>query len=236
MAFAEWIKSDLDFGDIITGSYRVIKLRFSHFLFIFLTTELVGSALSLFFIEKTVEWNTYLAITCSFVSTFLFSSLAGIMFILMVDGFATGKSKSFAEMLAVGIKLLPVVLVSSLIAGVFILLGTTLLILPGITVAVYLSFYMNAIVIRAKGPIDGLKYSFELVKGRWWMVFGVLFLVFILVFVISIAFELLSQRFDIKVISMLVKALLNSFIYVFVCVFFLHLESIKQETTDRLNA
>ena len=150
MAFAEWIKSDIDFGDLISGSFKIIKLRLSHFILIFLFIEMVGSALSVYFLDKTVEWNTYLAISCSFVSTFLFSSLAGIMLILMVEGFATGKSISFAEMIAKGFKLLPAVLASSIVAGILVLLGTTLLIIPGIVVAIYLSFYMNAIVLRAK--------------------------------------------------------------------------------------
>ena len=236
MAFAEWIKSDIDFGDLISGSFKIIKLRLSHFILIFLFIEMVGSALSVYFLDKTVEWNTYLAISCSFVSTFLFSSLAGIMLILMVEGFATGKSISFAEMIAKGFKLLPAVLASSIVAGILVLLGTTLLIIPGIVVAIYLSFYMNAIVLRAKNPIEGLKYSYELVKGKWWTVFGVFFLVFILVLVISILFELLSQNFDIKIVSMVVKSLLNSFTYVLVCVFFLHMESLQQKTTEELNS
>lgn len=236
MAFAEWIKSDLDFGDLITGSFKIVKLRLSHFLLIFLFVELVGSALSFYFLEKTVEWNTYLAITCSFASTFLFSSLAGVMLILMVEGFATGKSISFAEMIAKGLKLLPAILASSVVAGILVLLGTTLLIIPGIIIAVYLSFYMNAIALRAKGPIEALKYSFALVKGKWWTVFGVFFLVFILVLVISILFELLSQNFDMKIVSMVVKSILNSFTYVLVCVFFLHMESIQQKTTGELGS
>lgn len=50
--------------------------------------------------------------------------------------------------------------------------GTLLLIAPGIYLMVVLAFTINAIVLENCSAIDGLKYSMNLVKGRWWATFG----------------------------------------------------------------
>jgi hypothetical protein len=53
-----------------------------------------------------------------------------------------------------------------------IFVGTFLLIIPGIYLLVVLAFTIYAIVSENCSAIDGLKYSMNLVKGRWWATFG----------------------------------------------------------------
>jgi hypothetical protein len=225
MAFADWVKNDLDFGDLITGSFKIIKLRLSHFLLIFLFVELVGNLISNYFTGKTAEWDNYTAIALSFATTFLFSNLSGIMLTMLVGGFASGKSISFAEMVAKGFRILPIVLLTSLMAGFLVLFGTMLLIIPGVAVAVYLGFYLNAIVLRDKGPLEALEYSYKLVKGRWWMVFGVLLLVFVAVFVLVFLFQLLSKSISTTILSVVIQSLISCYVYVLMCIFFFNLEA-----------
>jgi len=228
MAFAEWIKNDLDLGDLISGSFKIVKLRLSHFLLVVVLVEFTGSILSSHFFDKAENLDPYLTIAASFLITFLFSVLENTMLILIVDGFSTGRTLSFAEMLLRGIKLFPLVILSSLITGLIVLLGMALLIIPGILVAVYVAFFQNAIVLRKKGPIDALRYSYELVKGRWWLVFGVLALVFIVVLVLSVTLELISMKIDLMFVPQLFQSLLNGFFSVLLCVFFLNLETREQ--------
>jgi len=236
MAFADWVKNDLDFGDLISGSFKIIKLRLSHFLLIFLLIELLGALISSYFTGKIVDWDTYGAIAASFIVTFLFSNLSGIMLTMLVGGFASGKAISFAEMLSKGIRILPIVLLSSLVAGVLVFFGTLLLIIPGIVIAVYLGFYLNAIVLRDKGPIEALEYSYQLVKGCWWMVFGVLFLVFVAVFVLVLLFQLLSKSIDITIISTVIQSLISCYVYVLICIFFFNLEARQNNESLESNA
>jgi hypothetical protein len=53
-----------------------------------------------------------------------------------------------------------------------IIVGFICLILPGIYLSVRWVFVMYAIVSQNCSAIEGFKYSSELVKGRWWRVFG----------------------------------------------------------------
>lgn len=51
-------------------------------------------------------------------------------------------------------------------------LGMMLLVLPGIFLLVMLCFAPIFVVIDEQGPIQALKSSWKMVKGRWWSVFG----------------------------------------------------------------
>lgn len=53
-------------------------------------------------------------------------------------------------------------------------LGFFLLILPGIFLLVMLCFAPIFVVMDEQGPIEALKSSWKMVKGRWWSVFGTL--------------------------------------------------------------
>jgi hypothetical protein len=50
-------------------------------------------------------------------------------------------------------------------------LGMLLLVLPGIYWGVRLAFTLYAIALEDKGATEGLGYSWNLVRGRWWGVF-----------------------------------------------------------------
>lgn len=59
-------------------------------------------------------------------------------------------------------------LLTNLIAGVIIGIGTLLLIIPGIMLSVYFCFVVQAIIIREKKGLDALQYSYQLILGKWW--------------------------------------------------------------------
>lgn len=79
-------------------------------------------------------------------------------------------------------RFVPGVLIS-ILTGIVVCIGLILLLLPGIYLAVVLGFSLYAVALRGAG-LNAWKYSYQLVKGRWWSVFGSLL-------VIGIAFFLL---------------------------------------------
>ncbi|MEM8605261.1 MAG: hypothetical protein AAGF24_15685, partial [Cyanobacteria bacterium P01_H01_bin.121] len=91
---------------------------------------------------------------------------------------------------------IPIAIVVGIITGILVLIGFILLILPGIWVSVVLTFALPAVALRNCG-FNALAYSRELVKERWWDVFGrgivmgicflILFIPFIILTVLIIA-------------------------------------------------
>ena len=61
------------------------------------------------------------------------------------------------------------------------------LIIPGIYLAIQLSFVLYAITIEGDSGIDGMKSSWALVKGRWWPVFGSVILPQLFIFIPMVA-------------------------------------------------
>jgi len=71
------------------------------------------------------------------------------------------------------------------IIGLFVGLGSVfLLIVPGIIVALYTSFYSYALIVDGKKGLSAFTESYSLVRGRWWPVLGrMLFLVMMMLIV-----------------------------------------------------
>ena len=70
-------------------------------------------------------------------------------------------------------KAVPLVL-GTLLAALLSFLAFIFLIIPGIYVGVKLAFTFCAIALENQGTTGGLRYSWNLVKGRWWGVFWAL--------------------------------------------------------------
>lgn len=59
----------------------------------------------------------------------------------------------------------------SILLVLIVSLGMLLFVLPGIYWGIRLAFTLCAIVLEDKGATEGLGYSWNLVRGRWWGVF-----------------------------------------------------------------
>jgi len=77
-----------------------------------------------------------------------------------------------------------------ILTGSFVILASLFLVIPGIIVAIYLSFYSYVFIIEGEKGMNALRRSWSLVKGNWWKVFGRLILLGI---VSNIIFFLLSS-------------------------------------------
>ncbi|MFS8888906.1 glycerophosphoryl diester phosphodiesterase membrane domain-containing protein [Synechococcus sp. R55.1] len=96
-------------------------------------------------------------------------------------------------------KAVPLVFANILLV-LIVLLGMPLLVLPGIYWGVRLAFALCAIVLEDKGVTEGLGYSWNLVKGRWWGVFWAL-LIFGLTVVVAFLAGIFIFVFTVVVIS-----------------------------------
>jgi len=79
-------------------------------------------------------------------------------------------------------RLLHLILVYIMFVGL-VFAGFIALIIPGLYVSYRLVFSLYATVIDNSSPLDSLSSSWELTKGRWWLVFRSSFLILFVVFV-----------------------------------------------------
>lgn len=61
-------------------------------------------------------------------------------------------------------------IVASILAGLIIIVGTFLLVIPGIIFSIWYAFVFYAVILDKKGATESLKESKNLVVGRWWSV------------------------------------------------------------------
>ena len=87
-------------------------------------------------------------------------------------------------------RLLHLILASILFVGL-VFAGFIALIIPGLYVSNRLIFSLYGTVIENSSAVDSLNSSWELTKGRWWLVFRATFLIFFVVFVPIILISLL---------------------------------------------
>jgi hypothetical protein len=98
-----------------------------------------------------------------------------------IGGIATGSPMTAGEAIGVGFRRGPAFFGASICYFLIIVVGLILLIVPGIwlMVALFLCFY--AVILDRKGPIESLRYSWQLVKGNWWRSAAILTIIGIIV-------------------------------------------------------
>jgi hypothetical protein len=96
-----------------------------------------------------------------------------------------GHRVTWQESLAFALRRLVPLIVLSILASIFTMLGLIALLIGAIYVAVRLSLGSPALLIEDIGPMESLRRSWGLVGGRWWATFAVIVLVSLLVVIIS---------------------------------------------------
>lgn len=83
---------------------------------------------------------------------------------------------------------LPSLILLGILLFTALCVGTLLLIVPGVYLAIALSMATPALVLAGKSPVDAMKYSLELIRGHWWRTLGI----FLVTAVILAAFYILA--------------------------------------------
>lgn len=95
--------------------------------------------------------------------------------ILAVDGVVSGHKKEIKPLYKAAWKKVAKYLLLSMLAGMAVVFGGILLIIPGIIFMVWFSFAQFELVLNDLGVIKSLGRSRNLVRGRFWKVLGRMF-------------------------------------------------------------
>lgn len=71
----------------------------------------------------------------------------------------------------------PIVLKTAIVSGVYIMLLSMLLLIPGIIYSIYWTFSMSITILTGKSGKEAMDHSKSLVQGRWWKTVGFLFVI-----------------------------------------------------------
>jgi len=96
-----------------------------------------------------------------------------------------------------------------ILGGIIIAVGLILIVIPGIYLAVALSPLFVVIIFEESGVSKSITRSFELIKGNWWLIFGLFIVLFIMLITASgvlflltgTVFSFVSQGTVVSVIS-----------------------------------
>lgn len=112
--------------------------------------------------------------------------------------------------------------------AVLVFLGS-LILFPGIFMAVNWMFYVYCIGLCDRKGMDALRHSKDLVRGRWWKTFGYLIVLYMVgIFwnmMIQMAFLPFGEGFVVNTVYTLVTYLTNGFLACVITIFFLNRES-----------
>lgn len=115
-----------------------------------------------------------------------------------------GEPLTVKEAVLESMQLIPAIVLVGLMYGIFIFL-TSIVIFPGIYLAVAWNFYPMAIGLAGARGWDALSHSRSLVKGRWWRTFGVFFVIGLIGMLWNTVFE--------SVCAVLGTGFLNTVVY-----------------------
>lgn len=115
--------------------------------------------------------------------TMMFESIFGPIYvgamIYALSRIKQGQRPTYSEAIVVGLRNWGKLFVAQLIAGILILLGLIVFIVPGIVLLVRYAFLNPAVVLEGATPGEARRRSTELTSGIRWQIFGagILFLV-----------------------------------------------------------
>jgi hypothetical protein len=130
------------------------------------------------------------ALLLSLVATTLFT---GMVVELVADVQDGRRDHNAGELLRAVTPVLGQLILVGIVAGVGIVVGFLLVIVPGLILITIWSVAAPVVVLERPGVFAALGRSRELVRGNGWQVFGVIFILFFLILIVSSAVELAAN-------------------------------------------
>ncbi len=180
---------DLTAGGVIARAFAIYRE---------LLGVLAGAGLLVFAVEAvaTLVLPAALAVAAGLVSIVLTTFYQGMVVALVHDVQDGRRDSSIGELLrSVSPVVLPLLAVS-LLAGIGIVLGFVLLIVPGLFLLTIWAVVAPVTVLERPGVIAAFGRSRELVRGHGWTVFAVLLLVFLIILAAAVVAASVAGAMD----------------------------------------
>ncbi len=131
-----------------------------------------------------------LALLLSLIATTLFT---GMVVELVADVQDGRRDHTPSQLLRAATPVLGQLILVGIVAGVGIVIGFILIIVPGLILITIWSVAAPVVVLERPGVFASLGRSRELVRGNGWQVFAVIFVLFFLILIVSAGIELAAD-------------------------------------------
>lgn len=198
----------MGFGELFWKSWQEYRKNFKVFLIIFLLLSVIPSIIyfivsipfSLEFLKlgTNLKFSEILSVIFQLkylIPAIIFGLLVFFLGLLMSASFIYNslyrkKQMSVKETLIGGKKYFWKYFLFSIVYGIFLMGLFLLFIIPGIIFMIFWIFAVYVLIGENKGILESLKNSYDIVKGKWWHVFGFVLLFGLIILGISIVFSI----------------------------------------------
>jgi ABC-type Fe3+ transport system permease subunit len=224
--------------EIISRAKRIYSENFNAILYIILIIYIpINIVLALIPVEDYTELNTYLRVFQMLEG--LIGIIATMAIAFIVKHHVEGKKIGHKEALKESMQKWLAALGTSIIMGIFLFLLALLLIIPAIIFYVYWIFAIYVVLFYNKVGKKALDYSKEIVKGRWWTVFGYSLIFSIIGFLLAFMIGLFEafipssldmySKFTFLIIIYTVIDIVLAYMTVVLTIFFLNFDATKKK-------
>lgn len=165
--------------DLVKKSYELYKKNLRLFLIYALIISVPSMAVALLggMFAAVFNWQSYTFVTVLYAILFFVLSVIAYFISLwfslaflkaVAAHYEEKEAQTYKEAIESTKQFIIPVFIASVLAGLVILGGFILLIIPGIIFSVWFTFVIYAVLLDGQKSTAALRYSKKLVQGRWW--------------------------------------------------------------------
>jgi hypothetical protein len=177
---------------VITEAWNLYKTHWRHLLSISFVVYLAVAIIGVLLVAVLTWLGAILAVLVSFVGLFYLQAAL----VKAVEDVRDGRADlSLGQTFGSAQTHLAAVVVAGLIASIALAVGFVLLIIPGLVLLTFWCLIIPAIVIEGKSAGESFGRSFDLVRGYFWRVLGVIVLTVLIYFGFEVVLHLILTPF-----------------------------------------
>ena len=172
---------------VITEAWNLYKAHWRHLLSISFVVYLAVAIIGVLLVAVLTWLGAILAVLVSFVGLFYLQAAL----VKAVEDVRDGRADlSLSQTFGSAQTHLAAVIVAGLIASIALAIGFVLFIIPGLVLLTFWCVFIPAIVIEGKSAGESFGRSYELTRGHFWRVLGVIVLTLLIYFGFEIVLTL----------------------------------------------
>lgn len=150
--------------------YKSVLIKILPFSLLYVLIESIPSFALLHIHSQKQHFSLHSIVGIALLSALLIPWIAAVIYMRIYLAM-TQDARGYGAALKIATQKYPTYLITSIIYFIIVLVGSLLLVFPGIFWSICFCFYFLAILIDQCDVVESLKYSAKLVKHHWWRTF-----------------------------------------------------------------